>query len=230
MPPDHLRVRDLPAAERPRERLAREGADALGNDELIAILLRTGSRRDSALSLAQRLLAEFGTLHALSAASVEQLSAVPGIGLAKAAQLHAAFTVGRRAQQETHDRPTIRDPKDAARLVRSRLASTTEEHFWLLCLDTRHRVIRAEEISKGTLDASLAAPREIFRAALMHNSAAVIVAHNHPSGDPEPSPDDLETTTRLHKAGALLGITLVDHLILGVGDSFVSLPARGVLD
>jgi len=230
MSADHLRVRDLPAEQRPREQLARRGPGDIKDSDLVAILLRTGNPRESAMVLADRLLAQFKTLEALSFATVEQLQEVPGIGLAKAAQLNAAFELGRRVPTEHQDHLPVHDPKDAARIAARALPSTTEEHFLLLCLDARHRLIRAEEVSKGTIDASLAAPREIFRAALTRNSAAVILAHNHPSGDPEPSPDDLTTTKRLRDAGELLGVEVVDHLILGHDGRFVSLRQRGVFD
>lgn len=230
MSADHLRVRDLPAEQRPREQLARKGAGDLKDGDLIAIILRTGSQRESALVLADRLLAQFHSLAALSQATVEQLQAVSGIGLAKAAQLNAAFELGRRVPIEHPDHQPVHDPKDAARIAARALPSTTHEHFIILCLDTRHRLIRAEEVSKGTIDASLAAPREIFRAALTRNSAAVILAHNHPSGDPTPSPDDLATTKRLREAGEVIGVEVVDHLILGRDGEFVSLRQHGAFD
>jgi DNA repair protein RadC len=219
----------MPREERPRERLIQYGPEALSNQELLAILLRTGTARESALSLAQRILSALGGLKDVANATVEQLSAVHGIGPAKAVQIRAAIELGKRICTLTDDaRPVIRSPADASQLLMSDLRFQTKEHFRALLLDTKNQVIRIASISVGSLTESIVHPRELFREAIRHSSAAVIVAHNHPSGDPTPSPEDVATTRRLVEAGRIVGIELLDHVILGDG-RFVSLRERGLM-
>jgi len=222
-------IRDLPEEERPRERLAKRGPEALANSELLAILLRTGSAKESALGLANRLLSKFGSLRGIAQATVEQLSEVNGMGLAKAAQLKAAFELGKRLAVSTEDdRPAIASPADAAGLVMEELRYHDKEHFVALFLDSRNRVIAQRTISVGSLQANIVHPREVFKEAISRSSAALIVLHNHPSGDPTPSEEDRAITTRLKEAGSLIGIPLLDHIIIGSG-KFVSLKEQGVL-
>jgi len=222
-------IRDLPANERPRERLAQHGAETLSNGELIAILLRTGSRKESAIALANRLLAKFESLKGIAQATVEELSTIDGLGLAKAAQLKAAFELGKRlALTSDENRPAISCPGDAASLVMERLRYEDKEHFLALFLDSRHRVISYRTISIGNLQANLVHPREVFKEAVSRSAAALIAVHNHPSGDPSPSEEDYAITTRLKDAGDLIGINLLDHLIIGAG-KFVSLKEEGAL-
>jgi DNA repair protein RadC len=225
----HCIIRDLPEAERPRERLAKNGAEALANAELLAILLRTGSAKESALGLANRLLSQFGGLPGIAQATVEQLSAISGLGLAKAAQLKAAFELGKRLAVYNEDsRPMVTSPAEAAGLVMEVLRHEQKEHFIALLLDTRNRVIAQETISVGSLQANIVHPREVFKAAISRSAAALIVLHNHPSGDPAPSEEDRAITSRLVEAGALIGIPLLDHIIIGAG-RFVSLKEQGWL-
>jgi DNA repair protein RadC len=225
-----LTVRDLPAAERPRERLSLVGAEALSEQELLACLLGRGVAGESVLVTAHRLLAVFGGLGGIAAASVEQLAAIHGIGPAKAVQLKAAVELARRVGPgaERAPRPVVDSVEAAAALLRPRLLDKQKEHFLALLLDNRHHLIRISTIAIGSLSATLVHPRELFKDAIAASAAAILVAHNHPSGDPEPSAHDTELTVRLAEAGRLLGIEVVDHLIIG-GNGTVSLRARGLL-
>ncbi|MHB0938377.1 MAG: RadC family protein [Armatimonadota bacterium] len=222
-------IRDLPADERPRERLERYGPGALGTPELLAIILRVGNTRASALQLAQELISRCGGLRGVATASVQELSTINGIGLAKACQLKAAFELGKRLATSTDaPRPVISSPQDAANLVMEEMRYYPEERFRVMFLDTRHQVISDEEISRGTLNASLVHPREVFKAAIKVTAAAVLLVHNHPSGDPTPSKEDLALTARMTQTGDLVGIPVLDHLIIGDG-RFVSLKDKGLV-
>jgi DNA repair protein RadC len=220
-------VRDLPCAERPRERLARHGPGALSNRELLAIVLGTGTRRESVLDVAERL--QSAGLHELAARSLPELSSERGIGGAKAARLLAALELGARvASQSGASAPTLRTPEAAARHLLARYSARPVETFGLLALDVRHRLRREAVISVGCLTSSLVHPREVFQEAVLARAAAIVLFHNHPSGDPEPSADDLALTRRLAAAGSLMGIEVLDHLVLGAG-RYVSLKQRGAL-
>jgi len=220
-------IRDLPAGERPRERMAQYGPEAMSTVELLAILLRVGSRGESAIRLAERLLAEFGGLVGMAKARIPQLSAPPGMGLAKAAQIKAAFELGKRlATSVEGPRPVIRNASDAAALMMEELRYREQECLAAILLDARNQVIRTLVLMIGTLTGSPAHPREVFKEALAHGCASLIVCHNHPSGDPTPSRDDIALTTRLAQAGEIMGIPLLDHLIIGDG-RFVSLKEAG---
>ncbi|MBI3947083.1 MAG: DNA repair protein RadC [Armatimonadetes bacterium] len=224
-----LLIRDLPADERPRERLIRYGPEALSAAELIAILLRTGAAGIGALDLGRQLVSRFGSLRGVAQASVEALAQVKGLGPAKAAQLKAAFELGKRnAVFVDAPRPQIGSPQDVARLLMPELAGELREQLRALFLDTRNQVLRARTISIGGLDASIIHPREVFKEAIAQSAAAVIVAHNHPSGDPSPSPEDIAVTRRLVEAGRIIGIELLDHVVIGDG-RFVSLKERGLM-
>jgi DNA repair protein RadC len=224
-----LTVRDLPLSERPRERLARLGAETLSEQELLACILGRGVAGESVLVSARRLLAEFGTLRALADASVEQLAKVHGIGPAKAVQLKAAAELARRlALSRDGARLPIESLEAAAALVRPHLLDKKKEHFVALLLDSRHQLIRMSPIAIGSLSATVVHPRELFKEAIAASAAALIVAHNHPSGDPEPSAHDIELTRRLVDGGALLGIEVLDHVIVGAR-GVVSLRALGVI-
>lgn len=225
-----LTVSDLPVSERPRERLTRLGAEALSEQELLACVLGRGIAGESVLVSARRLLAACGTLRGIADASVEQLAAVHGIGPAKAVQLKAAVEIARRVAMTSNGRrPVIDSVEAAAAVVRPHLVDKAKEHVVALLLDNRHQLIRMSPIAVGSLSATLVHPRELFKEAIGACAAAVILAHNHPSGDPTPSEHDLRLTTRLVEAGVLLGIEVLDHLILG-GRQVVSLRALGVFD
>ena len=223
-------VRDLPPPERPRERMVALGADKLSATELLACLLGRGSAGQSVLLTAQRILSRFRSVSGIAQASVEELAQVPGIGLAKAVQLKAAFELSRRMESETDaPGPALETVEAAGRLARRFLSGKRKEHFIILLLDSRHRVLRASEISIGSLDMSVVHPRETFREAIAASAAAIILAHNHPSGDPTPSQEDLTLTRRLIEAGKLLGIPVLDHLIVGRSE-VLSLQANGFLE
>jgi DNA repair protein RadC len=222
-----LRLLDLPAEERPRERLLRNGAGALQSRELLAILLGTGTRGASALDVAQRLNAD--GLRELAARAPEELAAEPGVGQAKAARILAALELGARVASENGPASAaLRTPEDAARHLLPRYASRPVETFGLLALDVRHRLRREAVISVGCLTSSLVHPREVFQEAVRARAAGIVLFHNHPSGDPEPSAEDLALTRRLAAAGNLMGIEVLDHLVLGAA-RYVSLKQRGAL-
>lgn len=210
------RIKDIPASERPRERLAASGADSLGNSELIAILLRTGLQGKSALVIGQELLAKFRTLDRLSQASVKELCEVKGIGRDKAVTLQAAFTLARRMAAEIRaESPMMDNPERIADLLREDARGYDVEHFLVLLLNTRRRLIRVEPISQGTLDSIHVHAREVFKQAISANASAIVLVHNHPSGDPTPSEADIKVTRDLIRAGQLLKIEVLDHIILG---------------
>lgn len=215
--------------DRPREKLERVGAAGLGDNELLAIILSHGDPRASALELANAVLASAGGLHGLARVTTDDLRRVPGIGAARAAQLLAAVEAGRRTLvRPRRDRTQILGAGDAAQLLVPQFGALPVEHFGLLLLDTKHRVIRTTLLSVGTLDASIVHPREVFRAAAIGGAAALVLFHNHPSGDPAPSPDDITLTRRMIRAGDLMGITVLDHVIVAES-RFASLRERGDL-
>jgi DNA repair protein RadC len=212
----HIRIKDLPDHERPRERLAAQGAEALRNAELIAILLRSGLKGVSALQVAEQLLQKFQTLERLARASLDELRQTKGIGRDKAIALQSAFTLAQRMAQEIQrDPPLLDHPDRIAALLREENRLYDVEHFQIVLLNTRRKLIRVEEISQGTLDTILVHPREVFKLAIAANASAIALVHNHPSGDPTPSDADIKVTRDLIRAGQLLKIEVVDHIILG---------------
>ena len=211
-----LRMKDLPAQERPRERLVAHGPEQLANAELIAIILRTGMKGRSAIVIAQELLARFQTLENLARAPWPELARVKGIGRDKAVALKAAFTLAQRMAAEIrHEQPLITLPEHVADLLREDHRLAEVEFFHIILLNTRSRLIRVERISQGALDTTIAQPREVFRLALAANAAKVVLVHNHPSGDPTPSEADIRVTRDMIRAGQLLKIEVTDHIILG---------------
>ncbi|MBN2371371.1 MAG: DNA repair protein RadC [Vicinamibacteria bacterium] len=225
--PPSRSVRAMTPEERPRERLARHGASALANSELMAVLLGAGSRRQSVLDLAEVLVNP--GLRELAGASIDDLERHHGLGRAKALRLLAALELGARlASEGARSSTSFREPGDVARHLLPRYAARTVENFGLLALDVRHRLRREAVVSVGGFCASVVHPREVFAIALAARAVSLILFHNHPSGDPEPSSDDVALTRRLVAAGAILGIEVLDHMILGAG-RFVSLKQRGLL-
>lgn len=209
-------IREMPTEERPRERLIERGADALRNAELIAILLHTGLKGVSAVQVAEQLLSRFSTLDNLSRASISELRQIKGIGRDKAIALQSAFTLARRMAQEIRrEQPILETPEQIAELLREETRVLEVECFHVLLLNTRRRLIRDERISQGTLDSTLVHPREVFKHAITSNASAVVLVHNHPSGDPTPSEADIKVTRDLIRAGRLLKIDVMDHVILG---------------
>ena len=210
------RLKDQPASERPRERLVEHGADALSHAELIAILLRTGIQGTNAVAIGQQLVQKYGSLVALAQASVDDLRSVKGIGRDKAVTLLAAFTLARKMANElSRESPVLDNPEAIVRVMREENRLKEVETFQALLLNTRRRLIRFHEISQGTLDTILVHPREVFRAAIAANAAAIALVHNHPSGDPAPSEADIKVTRDLIRAGQLLKIDVLDHVIIG---------------
>ncbi len=222
-------IHDLPASERPRERLQKFGAEALSAQEVLAVILGRGIAGESVMVTAQRLLSQFGSLKGIAGASLEELAGVRGIGLAKAAQIKAAFELTSRIEgyQESGKKETVKTPEDVVALVRSRLRSKKKEYFLALLLDTRNQLIRVAEISVGSLDSSIVHPREVFKEAVSASAASVLFAHNHPSGDPEASEDDINLTKRLVEAGEIMGIDVLDHVIIG-DHGYLSLKREGL--
>lgn len=222
------RITDLASEDRPRERLAKLGAGSLSNAELVAILLRAGIQGMNAVQLAQNILIGSGGLTGLQRRSYESLKRERGLGPAKAAQLKAAVELGRRLAVATpEERPTVQSPEDAANLLLYEMGSLEREHLRVLVLDTRNRLMRTVEVYRGSLNSSWIRVAEVFRDPVRMNAAAVIVAHNHPSGDPTPSPEDVSVTKALVQAGQLLDIEVLDHLVIGQG-RFVSMKAKGL--
>jgi DNA repair protein RadC len=203
--------------------------EALSAQEILAVILGRGIAGESVMVTAQRLLSQFGNLKGIAGASVEELSQVKGIGLAKAAQIKAAFELSRRLEgyPQAEDKPIVKTPEDVASLVRGRLRGKKKEHFLALLLDTRNRLIKVSEIAIGSLDASIVHPREVFKEAISASAASVIFAHNHPSGDPTASEDDIRLTKRLVKAGEIVGIDVLDHIIIG-DKNYLSLKREGL--
>ena len=209
-------MKDLSPDDRPREKLRHHGPAALGDNELVALVIGNGSRRGNALSVANALLTAHGGLHGLTRCVTDDLMRIAGIGRARAAQIVAAIELGRRALAlKPGARFQIRRPEDAAAYLMPRFGSRGVEQFGILLLDAKHRVMRTAVLAIGTLNSSIVTPRDVFREAAIGGATAIVIFHNHPSGDPTPSPDDVTLTRRLVAAGTLMGIDVVDHLILG---------------
>jgi DNA repair protein RadC len=224
----NTRIREMPAADRPRERLRDFGAAALSTAELLAILLRTGSAGQNVVSLATALLAQHGGLGGLARLSFAELVQVHGLGEAKAAELKAAFELARRLNAlQPEERPQVRSPADVFALVGGEMTLLDQEHLRVLLLSTRNHVLSVSEVYKGNVSASLVRISELFREAVRQNAPAIIIVHNHPSGDPAPSPDDVALTKSALEAGKLLGIDLLDHVVIG-DRRFVSLKELGL--
>jgi DNA repair protein RadC len=213
---ESFRLKDQPASERPRERLVARGPDALTHAELIAILLRTGLQGVNVVQVGQNLLQKFGSLNALALASVDEIIKIPGIGRDKAATLVAAFALARRMEQERREEsPVLDNPPTVVSFLRESNRLKNVESFQVLLLNARKKLIRVEEVCDGSLDTVLVHPRDVFRAAIVANAAAIVLVHNHPSGDPTPSEADIKVTKDLIRASHLLKIEIVDHIIIG---------------
>lgn len=221
-------IRDLPTELRPRERMIYAGPGALSDSELLAIILRVGSKNENVIRMAERLLSQFGGLIGLARASFEEMCSSHGIGEAKATQIKAALELGRRMQMASpHEKPQVRSPADAANLVMMEMGLLEQEQLRVVLLDTKNFVLRIPTVYSGSLNTAVVRIAEVFRDAIRVNCAAIIVIHNHPSGDPTPSPEDVRVTEMIVDAGRLLDIDVLDHLVIG-RNRFVSLKERGL--
>ncbi|NLF18678.1 MAG: DNA repair protein RadC, partial [Lentisphaerae bacterium] len=227
---------DMPGRERPRERLLHQGSEALSDAELLAILLRTGRRGVSVLDVARQLLMSFdGSLNHLAAATVTELRRVPGIGLAKAVEVHAAFALARRlAASAEPTLPCLSEPAHVHALLRERFRAASQEEFHVLHLDTKNHLLGTQRITTGLVDRTQIHPREVFRGAIRENCSRVLLAHNHPSGDPTPSTQDIAATRQLVEAGKIIGIEILDHIVIGnparaQGRGFVSFRQENLM-
>jgi DNA repair protein RadC len=222
------RITDLKESERPRERLAKKGPGSLGEAELLAILIRTGLPGENAVQIGYRLLQTFGGLRGLHRASYEDIKLQKGIGPAKAAQLKSAIELAdRMSSEDSQEKPKINSPQDAAERVMFKMGALDKEELWVMILDTRNRVLKIEELYRGSINSSQVRVAEIFSEAVKLNAASIIVIHNHPTGDPNPSTEDITLTRSLVDAGRLLDIDVLDHLVIG-DNKFVSMKERGL--
>lgn len=221
-------IKELPITERPREKLYEYGPKALSNDELLAIIIRTGNKEDTAIDLARRLLSRDNRgLVFLRDTTLQELIETKGIGKCKAAQILAAIEIGKRINYlDALDKVKINEPSTIANLYMDEMRYLQKEHFRVVLLDTKNQIIVAEEISVGTLNASIVHPRDVFKAAIKRNANSIILIHNHPSGDPTPSNEDINITNRLLEAGNLIGIRVLDHIIIG-DNKYISLKEKG---
>ena len=225
----HYTIKNMPADSRPRERITTLGAASLSNTELLAILLRTGTPEYTVLELAAKLLSHPGGLRYLAEATPESLGQHKGIGMAKVAQIKAAIELGKRVVSMSPEaRPVIKCPEDAAHLVMEEMRFLDREHFRALCLNTKNQVICLEIVSIGSLNTSIVHPRELFKTAISKSAASIILVHNHPSGDPTPSREDIEVTLRLMEVGKLVGIEVLDHVVIG-DNRFISLKQKALI-
>jgi DNA repair protein RadC len=226
--PRQPNIREMPTGERPRERLVEYGSKNLSNTELIAILLRTGSAGDNVISLSARLLARFGGLAELGKAAFAELCGERGLSEAKACQLLTALELGRRyISLAPEERIIISTPQDAANLVTGEMGTLEQEHLRVILLNTRNEVLSTHEVYVGNVNSSMVRPAEVFRPAVRNNATSLIVIHNHPSGNPAPSDDDIAITADLVASGKLLGIEVLDHLVIGSGQRYVSMNESG---
>ena len=227
-----LTLNDLPQSERPRERLSRYGSSVLSSTELLALILGRGTRGEPVMVLAQKILSQFGSLEKIAEASIENLREIKGLGHAKASQLKACFEIVSRLQSAHSVDPTktyVNTPRDLYVLLQPRIAKYTKEHFLVISLDTRNAIIAIDTVSIGILNASIVHPREVFNIAIRRHAATIILSHNHPSGNAEPSSADIEITKRICEAGEVVGIEVADHIIV-TKHSFSSLRELGLLN
>lgn len=226
--PAAYRITDLAADERPRERLAENGPGALSKAELLAILLRVGVQGENSVQLAQRILDELGGLAGIQRASLEEMRQIHGLGFAKSCQIKAAIELGSRlVREQAEERGSISSPADAAALLQLEMQGLPQENLVVLVLDTRNKLIAKEIVYKGSLNISLVRVGELFKGAIVRNAASIILAHNHPSGDPTPSPEDVALTRSVIQAGKLMDIEVLDHLVIG-NARFVSMKEKGL--
>lgn len=227
-----MKMTAIPAGKelfRPREKMEQKGAEALTEQELLAVLLRTGTKQTPVLELAAQVMERFDALPLLKEATREELMEIPGIGKAKALELQAALELGKRIFRYSYpDRYVVRSPEDAAEYMMEDLRFLQQEHFVVLCLNTKNQIIHKQTLFIGSLNSSIVHPRELFKEALRRSAASIICLHNHPSGDPAPSSEDIQVTKRVAECGRLLGIELLDHVIVG-DQRFESMKEQGFM-
>ena len=226
---ENFTIKEIPMEDRPRERLIKYGPEVLSNSELLAILIRTGTKSESAIRIAQKMVGTTEGLQFVSTSTVQELSQIKGIGNAKASQIKAAVELGRRLRNFRIDHKIkINKPQDAVEILMEDMRYLKKEHLRVVFLNTKNIVIDVKDLSIGSLSTSVVHPREIFSEAIRKSSSSIIVCHNHPSGDPTPSQEDINITRRLFEVGKLIGIDLLDHLIIGDGN-YVSLKEKGII-
>jgi DNA repair protein RadC len=222
-----LMIRDVPEEERPRERVLKEGTGVLSNQELLAVVIRSGTKQESVLQVAHRVLHHFKGLRMLNEASVKELTEIKGIGPTKAVQIMAALELGKRiGRLRTDERMSVHSPENGAQLVMDEMRFLSQEHFVCMYLNTKNQVLHKQTVFVGSLNASIVHPREVFKEAFRHSAASVICFHNHPSGDPSPSREVIAITQRLAECGKMIGIEMLDHIIIG-DQKFISLKEKG---
>jgi DNA repair protein RadC len=223
-------VHDLPLSERPRERLSKLGSEALSSQEILALILGRGTKGESVIITAQKLLTKFGNLKNLASASIEELTQIKGIGPAKAAQIKATFELVKRLEDSPNEasKLIVKSPDDVIKTARALLKGKKKEHFVVICLDTRNHLIKTNLVSIGSLDCSIVHPREVYKEAISSSAASVIFIHNHPSGDPTPSDDDIKITKRLIEAGEIVGIEVLDHIVV-CDNEHISMKAKNLI-
>lgn len=227
---NYLRMLDIPENERPKEKLLRYGAESLSNPELLAIVLRTGTKGENVLNLSQKIITELNGLNGILNASVKEMTKIKGVKEAKASQILAIAELFRRfnTYKSFNEFKRITSPREVANMLYGEMGTSNQEVLKLIILNTKNEVIKIKDVFKGSLNSSLVHPREIFNEAIRSNAASIIICHNHPSGDPTPSSEDIKVTTRINKSGDIIGIKLIDHIIIG-RNNYVSLKEKGIL-
>lgn len=227
---DYLRILDIPKNERPKEKLLRYGAESLSNPELLAIVLRTGTKGENVLNLSQRIITELNGLNGILNASMKEMTKIKGVKETKASQILAIAELFRRfnSYKSCNEFKRISSPKDVANMLYGEMGTINQEVLKLIILNTKNEVVKIKDVFKGSLNSSLVHPREIFNEAISSSAASIIICHNHPSGDPTPSSEDIKVTTRINQSGDIIGIKLIDHIIIG-RNNYVSLKEKGIL-
>ncbi|MBM7836128.1 DNA repair protein RadC [Clostridium sardiniense] len=227
---NYLRMLDIPENERPKEKLLRYGAESLSNPELLAIVLRTGTKGENVLNLSQKIIAELNGLNGILNASVKEMTKIKGVKEAKASQILAIAELFRRfnTYKSFNEFKRITSPREVANMLYGEMGASNQEVLKLIILNTKNEVIKIKDVFKGSLNSSLVHPREIFNEAIRSSAASIIICHNHPSGDPTPSSEDIKVTTRINQSGEIIGIKLIDHIIIG-RNNYVSLKEKGIL-
>lgn len=227
---NYLRMLDIPENERPKEKLLRYGAESLSNPELLAIVLRTGTKGENVLNLSRKIIAELNGLNGILNASVKEMTKIKGVKEAKASQILAIAELFRRfnTYKSFNEFKRITSPREVANMLYGEMGASNQEVLKLIILNTKNEVVKIKDVFKGSLNSSLVHPREIFNEAIRSSAASIIICHNHPSGDPTPSSEDIKVTTRINQSGEIIGIKLIDHIIIG-RNNYVSLKEKGIL-